>query len=399
MKNKNILETNEELLNYANEEADKIAKELGYEDGQDLVDSVNAGLKSSNPADVRAVSRDAGKFTAKLSLVVYEQVIYKQEGIEKVYSWVDKFDYKFLEFGNTLNFINDVVTTATTYDPSLFVPNKTTDPLVETFSGGFLKADKTLSETSYQYKKSLSIKKHDWAPFFASGKLGEMISTIITRMNTTYTLFKAQKLQGLIKNLASGSAQVSIANAGTNGKDLKLKKIDGTAPDTFAAMIELLEHINNLTMDVNKTNIGSDSTSITPISLEDLVIIVPKKLKTLFENGILTRLPNASKFQESVLFSSDRVIPAGVELQPIQNSTTKEVDVVQGETPFIDNNTIVVLDKNAIKHCFMVRENESQYFAENMIEQLTIHIWGFFVILPFAKGFVYKNTNLMTAPN
>lgn len=399
MSKKNILENNEELLNYANEQADTIAQELGYEDGQDLVDAVNAGLKSSNPADVRAVSRAAGKFTAKLSLVVYEQIIYKQEGIEKVYSWVDKFDYKFLEFGNTINFINDVVTTATTYDPNLFVPNATTDPLVETFSGGFLNSNKQLTDTSYQYKKSLSIKKHDWAPFFASGKLGEMISTIITRMNTTYTLFKAQKVQGLIKNLASGDAQVTIDNAGINGKDLKLKKIDGTGADTFASMVELLGHINDLINDVNKTNIASDATSIAPAMLEDLIIIVPKKLKSKFDSGILTRLPSADKFNYSVIFTNERLIQSGVELQPVTNATTKEVDIVNNSTPFLDDNTIVVLDKNAIKHCFMVRENESQYFAENMVEQLTIHIWGFFVIIPFAKGFVYKNTNLLTDPN
>lgn len=74
--------------------------------------------------------------------------------------------------------------------------------------------------------------------------------------------------------------------------------------------------------------------------------------------------------------------------------------MVQGETDFVTgNNKIIVLEKSAIQHCFVVQESESQYFAENMIQQLTNHMWGFFAVLPFKKGFVFKCDNLLALPS
>lgn len=211
-------------------------------------------------------------------------------------------------------------------------------------------------------------------PYFASGKLSEVIGKITAEMNETYTMFVANKLQQIIKTLADGSAQVQTANAGINGKSLKLAKKDSTATDSFSALVELLGHINDLTTDVNNLTIANDSTNIRAVDLDDLVIFIPKKLLAKFRSGVMSRLPSSDQFSYEKIFNSDRVVAVGSELSTVQTNSNQVITTVANATPFLDETKIVVLEKRAIQHCFAVKEHESQYFAENMIQQLTNHM-------------------------
>lgn len=197
----------------------------------------------------------------------------------------------------------------------------------------------------------------------------------------TYRFFVANKIQGLLKGLADGTAQVTHDNAGENGIDLKLPTKTSTASDTFMAMLDLIKELDDLTKDVNKTTLASDSQNLKAVNLDDLVIFAPKALIAKFRSGILSRLPSASLFDYEKVFN--RIIPIGRELKTIQSNTNDVVDVVQNDATFITgDNKIIVIEKSAIQHISVIMENESQYFAENMIQQLTHHIWGFFAILP-----------------
>lgn len=387
-----------EILEYGNNKADEIAQDLGYDSGQDLVDQVGPKLKSNDSYTRTQATRAAGTFVAKLSLVLFEQIIYDALGTSKVYSWVNKFNGPTLTYGNSIQFNQTALTTAGSYDKSKWIPDAVTEPYIDTFSGQMYKNDGSLADNAYQYKKSLSLEPKTWMPYFASGKLAEVIGKITSEMNETYTMFVANKLQQIIKGLADGSAQVATANAGLNGSALKLKKIDSNASDSFEALVELMGHIADLTGDVNTITIANDSTNLMAVDLNDLVVFIPKKLIAKFRSGVMSRLPSSGEFNYEKIFNSDRVVASGAELSTIQTNANNVITLVNNATPFLSDTKIVVLEKRAIQHCFVVKEHESQYFAENMIQQLTHHMWGFLCVIPFAKGFVFECQNLLTDP-
>lgn len=390
----------EEQIQEANDTAEQIAKELGAEDATTFVADTARDLQSENTATARNAARAAGTFVSKLSPLLFEQIVYNSIGSSSVYGWVDKFKGPRLNWGNSIQFSNTYATGATTYDKTKWIPSSTTDPLIETFTTNFLKQNGTLSDTSYQYKKSLSLQPKTWLPYFKSGKLSQVISNITAEMQETYRFFVAGKLQGIIKDLADGSAQVGIDAAGENGKSLKLKTITSNAADTFGAMLDLLTAITDLVDDINKITIANDSSNIRAVDLGDLVMFIPKKLIAKFRSGVLSRLPSSAQFAYDRIFAEDRVIAIGKELKPVIGNDNSVISIVDGDTDFITgDNKIVVLEKSAIQHCFVVNESESQYFAENMIQQLTNHIWGFFAVIPFRKGFVFKCDNLLTIPS
>lgn len=164
-------------------------------------------------------------------------------------------------------------------------------------------------------------------------------------------------------------------------------------------MVELMQHITDLTGDVNTTTIANDATNIKAVELNDLVVFIPKKLIAKFRSGVMSRLPSSGEFNYEKIFNAERVVPIGAELNTVQNNANNPITIANNATPFIADTKIVVLEKRAIQHCFVVKEHESQYFAENMIQQLTHHMWGFITVLPFAKGFVFDCVNLLTDPN
>lgn len=390
---------NDEILEYGNEKADEIANDMGFDSGEDLVEQLAPKLESKDTYTRSTATRAAGTFVAKLSLVIFEQIVYGQLGTSSVYNWVNKFNGPTLTFGNYIQFDQTALTTAGTYDKTKWIPDNTTDPLIDRFQGQMYKNDGSLADQAYQYKKSLSLQPKTWMPYFKSGKLGEVIGKITEEMNETFTLFVANQLQQIIKKISNGNAQVATANAGINGKDLKLKTITSNATDSFAAMVELMQHITDLTGDVNTTTIANDATNIKAVELNDLVVFIPKKLIAKFRSGVMSRLPSSGEFNYEKIFNAERVVPIGAELNTVQNNANNPITIANNATPFIADTKIVVLEKRAIQHCFVVKEHESQYFAENMIQQLTHHMWGFITVLPFAKGFVFDCANLLTDPN
>lgn len=390
----------EEQIDAVNQSAEAIAQEEAAVSAQEHVENIRANLMSDAPQNQRIGARAAGSFVAKLSPLLFEQIIYNSLGTSDVYSWVNKFTGPTLSWGNEIQFSSTYATGATTYDINKWIPTNTTDPVIEVFSTRFKKDNGTLATNAYQYKKSLSLQPKTWLPYFKSGKLSQVIANITAEMQETYRFFVAGKLQKIIKSLADGGAQVGIDAAGENGSALKLKKIESRASDAFGAMLDLLNAITDLVDDVNKITIANDSDNIRAVDLGDLVMFIPKPLLAKFRSGILTRLPSAAQFAYDKIFAADRVVPIGKELKEVIGADNQVVGIVDSGDDFITGNTkIVVLEKSAIQHCFVIQEHESQYFAENMIQQLTNHIWGFFAVLPFRKGFVFECANLINTPN
>lgn len=408
MSKKEIL--NKEQLEFVNQEADRIAKEIGYKDSEDLVDTLQRGAQNArmSVSERSGLERAAGNFVAKLQPILYQQRLLNAIGTDSVYSWVNKFRGEHLTWGNDIVFTQTYLTNAGNYKITDFIPSRITDQKMDVFKVQFLNNNGTLTDTSYKYKKSLSLQPKTWLPYFQSGRLNEVIANITAEMEETYTMFIAYTIQQMVKKLAAGGAQVNIDNSGVNGTSCKFKTITSQAPDTFQAVLDLTNHIYNLTKDANKMTIAADGKNLRAVNMDDLVIFVPKPLIAKFQSGILSRLPSAEKFKYEDIFNSDRVIPIGAEIAPVKvganaNATDQQndaiVDLVANETPFINTNTkIIVMERRAIQHWKVVSQTETQFFAENLITQLTNHEWGFTFTLPFAKGFVFECANLLTDP-
>lgn len=394
---------------FVNEEADRIAKEMGYESSEDLVDTLQKGSQNVRTATERGrLERIAGDFVTKLQPILYQQRLLNAIGTDSIYSWVNKFRGENLTWGNDIVFSQTYLTNAGNYKITDFIPSRITGQKMDIFKVQWLNQNGTLTDSSYKYKKSLSLQPKTWLPYFQSGRLNEVIANITAEMEETYTMFIAYTIQQMVKNLSSGGAQVSLDASGVNGKNCKLKTITSNATDTFQAILDLTKHIYDLTKDVNKMTIANDSANLKAVAMDDLVIFMPKPLLAKFQSGILSRLPSAEKFKYEEIFNSERIIPIGVELKPVKvgansNSTDQQddaiVDLIQNETPFIQGDTkIIVMERRAIQHWKVVSQTETQFFAENLITQLTQHEWGFTFVLPFAKGFVFSCANLLTDP-
>lgn len=404
----------EELLTkeqkeYVNKHADRIAKEMGYEDSEDLVDTLQRGSQNviMDLHERGTLERAAGDFVAKLQPILYQQRLLNAIGTSSIYSWVNKFRGENLTWGNDIVFTQTYLTNAGNYKITDFIPTALTGQKLEAYKVQWLKDNGTLTDTSYRYKKSLSLQPKTWLPYFQSGRLSEVIANITAEMEETYTMFVAYTIQQMVKNLAAGGNQVNVDQSGINGAACKLKTITSQAPDTFQAVLDLTNHIYNLTKDSNKLTIALDGKNLRAVDMNDLVIFVPKPLIAKFQSGILSRLPSAEKFKYEDIFNNERVIPIGAEIAPVKvgdaNSTDRQtdaiVDLVQNETPFIATNTkVIVMERRAIQHWKVVSQVETQFFAENLVTQLTDHEWGFTFVLPFAKGFVFECANLLTDP-
>lgn len=406
MSRKNSVNFNldKDQVDLVNETADKIAQEEGFSDAEDLVKYVKDGSNAAGTLhEKNNIERVAGNFITKLQPVIYQQRILNSVGVTKVYSWVKKFLGEQLTWGNDIVFTQTYHTDAGNYDIVKWVPDAPTGQAIDSFKVVWLKDNGKPAESAYQYKKSLTLQPQNWFPYFTSGKLDVVIANITQEMEEVFTLFIAQSIQQIVKNLSDGQPQKTLALSGENGKDCKLKQIKSNAPDTFQAILELRKKIYDLTKDVNTLTIASDSSNIKSVDMDDLVIFMPKDLIAKFESGILSRLPSSERFKFEEIFNSERIIPIGVELSPVKQDTGAQTDtvinVVTGDKPFIQDNTrIVVLERRAIQHWRCISKTERQYYSENMMTQITDHQWGFTFVLPFAKGFVFQCDNLLTDP-
>lgn len=397
---KEFIETHKDM---ANETAHDIAESMGYESAADLVADVQEKGQSPNYFLNSKAAHIGGEFAAKLSSQMFDQIIYTNYASDNLLSWHTKFYGRSVDHGARIGFIDNITTGCTIYDLSKYIPDSFTNSLIDTFEGSFLKADKSDSDTSYRFKKNKSVNVENWLPFFLGGKVNQVVAAILADLAKGFSFFITERYQSMIASLADGTAQTTIANAGENGKNLKLKLHNGTGKNTYESLIELNNLLVDLTQDFNKSTLATDSRSLYCPKLSDLIIFIPKKLKAVVESGILARLPNAASTNFSSLLTGDNVITVSRKIKPMQwvnnqspNTTGNEAAIDIEDAPFLTEDKIVVIEKRAIHHFSYTHINGLAYYPENIVYEHVQHAWGFTVTLPFAKGFVYKNSNLLT---
>lgn len=405
------LEKIEEFIAEHAEEAEQIADDVARAmtdnkmDASELGESIAQGMKSNNGLMQEKMQKIGGEFAAKLAGQLFDQIIYTNYADDRLVGWYTKFPMRKVEWGARVGFVDNISTGCKLYKLDEYLPSEFTNSLLDTFEASFFKpgTNNVDSATTYRFKKNKSITLPNWTFYFINGKVSNIAAAILADLAKGFSLFITYRFQKIIANLADGTAQKPSSQAGENGNALKLKKYDGTGANTYEALIEFNEHIINLTQDFNKESIGTDSRSIFTPSYDDLIIFIPKKLRAIVENGILSRAPNANAITFTKYLNGENVITTTKQLKDMQwtsdadDKTQKGNEApIQIETyPFLPDDTIVVLERRAIHHFVYVREGGESNFPENLVHEYVQHAWGFTAILPFAKGFVYKNPNLL----
>lgn len=373
----------------ATELAHDIAKEMGFDNAKQLIEETAKNVKSSNRATSQKARAIAAEFTKQLALLILYQEIEKPS-IPAKYNWAEKFNDTMIQNGNSKEFIAPIYTGNGVYNADEFIPTKATSPIIETkiISMYVEQANGTrqLAPNAYQYRKTLTLNESQWFPYFMAGKLGEFIGTISAMMRESYKLFKIAKLESYIKNMTFNKTITGNGNGNTTA---------GTNQDMFACLsnevipaIEQMQYLNT------EYNLGATSKYIAAPASSDILVFMNNKVKSKLRTGVMSRLFNAH------LISLNEVIPADNWIGTagsVQNADDDNAITIGQD--WIDENTIYVFDKNAIRHCLQIDRTESQAWAQNMTLQIVLHIWGTIGDLPWNKGFKYVSDKLSVLPN
>lgn len=370
--------------------AHETAKGMGYKNAKELMEKVNADIKGPNKVRSHTARAVAAEFTTKLALLILYQEIENPTIPFSRYNWAKKFNDEMISEGNSKEFVLNLVTGNDNYVADNFVPTKSTPPQVESkiISMYIDKADGTreLAPGAYQYLKPLTINESQWYPYFIRGKLGEFIGKITSLMRSSYDLFVISKIENYIKNMTFAKTITGNGNGNTT---------EGTNQDMFACLTnEVIPEIEKMTYLNTEFNLSNTSKNISASEPSDILVFTNNKIKSKLRTGIQSRLFNASLISLNDVIPAENWVGTAGGLQ-VGNSDT----VVSIGNDWIDENTMYVLTKGAIRHCLQVDRVESQAWAQNMTLQIVLHIWGTVGDLPWEKGFKYVSDKLGVLPN
>lgn len=353
-----------------------------------LVKNVALDINGSDAVKKVLAQQMATEFTSNLLLLVLVQELQKEYKLGP-FRWVNKFDDQKITEGNTKQYIRQVATGADLYDVNIFAPVGITEPqqasatvsLYERQADGTVK----LGVNAYQFKKPITITAQQWIPFFTSGKLQEFIANVTELVNTTYEMFKISKVQTLIQNMIKTDS------------GLFKKRITGTATDLLSAFTtEIYPQLTRMQSQISDDYNLLDTTpqSINSVYAEDVLLLMNQDVYTKFVGGVLAPVFNNKLVDFGAFVPKENIIPVAKGLVVGDSKTA----ITATTADILDTNTIVVINKNSIKHLWWIDQTERQMWAENMAIQIVLHIWGAFGVIPWGQGFIYTNPNLNTLP-
>ena len=376
-KNKVLDINKEDLTTLVNEVGNQIAEAEG-KTMEEMYNGIKDQMNSKNEAVRNKGLRAAAQFVAQLTQLVLKQSI-EHIGVDlERFNLLRFFRQETMDEGNSKQYILPLNTGTESYSDTPFVPNAHTDPQIEVKQINFFQANGNLTDNAYQYHKPLSIRAHEWTPYFKSNTLSDFVATIKAHMGESIQLLKLASAQKFIKDLAPN------------------KEIDDqTSQDAYEAFIELFKHIQNC-YDFNiEYNLNGTSKNVKPSTKENLVLFMNKNTINILMNGIKSRLPKGEIFQLSRYINEDNIVPLGNILK--HNTTSSEVIVVDaGE--IIPETEIKVVDKRALLQFSKLSFSGEQLYNQNMTLQLDIHYWYKLDNLEWYKAFKYKCNNLTVIP-
>lgn len=370
--------------------ADNVAQTKGFKDVKDMSSQMKDKVLSKNDVISRDAKAAVSSYLGEMALASLKQIIETSPSNDYISFFANVFDDGYLTEGNSRQYIIDLATGNGKYADveDEFVPTEQTNPLSEWKSIVMFVADNTLAPDAFQYYKDLTLSEKDWLPYFTSEALSRFIASIQSKILKSWRYFKFDKNVNYIMKTA----------------ETFNKQIQGEGKDTYECFKEFLRHIANMEFTNSEYNIGGgvgpdlkkETQSIGETSVDNLIVIMSARNKGELAWGIKSQLFNAQLLNFKGILDDSKIKTLGNKLIIGDMKTPIQVDK---DTPYIDDNTIIVFDKRAFRFIYQINEQGTQYFPRNLKLQLCFHLWATMGYLPWYQGFVYKNPNLTVAPS
>lgn len=442
---KNINEINEAI-------ADAVADEHGYasiKDAQaDLKEKINTNPKKvrrANPelseaqaqARARNISErakgDAFKLVSRLLVKVLRQEI-EETPLPSFLDVVNQFqEAEYLNKGNTKEYIYDTITGVTSFDRTVKITSSIQKPSIVSSTISMFNIDsngnKTLTNQSFQLKNQITLPYDEWIPFFVEGKLNEFLNKQREKLRKQWAIYKYDQIMGML----STTAQSMIYQATTN--DIVGSKhvdggyvLSGTTPDLFQAIVkDVYPVLTQISISDGNYQAGGESFEgvITITNPNDVIIMMNPNTEAALRAGISSQLFNAKVFDLKSWISENNILVVGkkynipganqwtfnnnvigkaitnanIQAGQTQEEANLSTQISKSEDNYLPDNTMIIFNKNMIRLLLQINTPQNQFYANNLMEDLFLHVWGCYGILPWFPMIVYYNPNLNVLPS
>ena len=270
-----------------------------------------------------------------------------------------------------------------------FVPTELSN--TEAMSVQFIKFkldNQDLAPGSQQWAFPVVWRTTEMITYFIDGQLGEYIEDqIIGQIQQSIEVKKYDYIMGLINE--------DITNNTTKGK-----VINGTATNLFDALTtEVFPECEKMLLNSHEYNYNRELIYACDASQkENLVMLVAPTLQAKLKSNIMSQLFNSKNIEIKNFVGDIHVVNNKFKSRE-GLYTTKFNDGDNNTVPYLDENTIIVIDKkNYLKILTMLEFSGEQDYPLNMSHMRVVHLWLASGKLGWGKFFVYKNANLMTMP-
>lgn len=432
--------------------ADETAAEMGYENikaaQSDLTSKMKAtkdSVQRANPdlTDAQAQARanlmneratgNAFKLVTQILLKVLKQEI-EETPSPAFLRIVDQFqEPEYLNEGNTKEYIYDSTTGVTSFDRNIKISQSIAQPSVcSTTLSMFTvnnQGQKQLTNQAFQLKAQVSIPYNEWIPFFTSGKLNEFLNKQREKLAKQWAIYKYDQILGMVSTqTASLIHQATNNNQITTGHYNGGYVLAGTTADLFQAIVkDVYPLLTNLSiMDGNYQAGGTSyNGTLTITNPEDVLILMSPKIEASLRAGIASQLYNPKVFDLKSWVNESNIwvvgnkfnIPGASQWTFNNNTITKTVTnanignyssqenanlstaITKLDTQYLPDNCLVILNKNMIRLLLQVNTPANQFYSNNLMEDMFLHVWGVYGILPWFPFIVYSNPNLGVLPS
>lgn len=361
-------------------EANAFAVKKGFTNASEMMKTLNVEMESKLESVSRNAGLLAGNFVENMLLLCLYQEIKKSDIPSYISNFVENYETQYIKEGNSFEFTRNLITGGGNYDEE-FVPTAVQKELQESFILSMYKANGTLEDNVFKYRKGITINRPKWLPYFKSGALGTFITNIQEQVRDSFNLTRFDKLATMVKSLTPQ------------------KTITGTAANLYDAFAnEIYPEIEKMTYMNTEYNYSATSKVLHAADPSNLVMLVPMGLKSKIQNGIIPQLFNKTDFGK---VASSNSINANIEIVSLGhefNIVDESTPISMKTTEYIAQDTIYVIDKELFKFIKQIDTAESQSWARNMLVQIYLHVWYGLGIVPWGKCFKYTNANINTLP-
>lgn len=382
---------------------DALAQQNGAANAQEYINDLNTRMASKDIAVADAGLDAATNFVQKLTkLTLYQEI--DGEYLFDAYKYVNKFETSKIAAGNSKQYQRKILTGHETYDATKFVPDKISAPVGEVATISLYKdangsdGNEVLTDYGYKFKKGVSIQPQKWLPYFTSGKLQEFITDAYETVNQSFYLFKVAMIEKMITDMKPTRTAASGGNYTLSAQKIQ-KNIVGTASNLLTAFTQEIfpeiEKMRFLSSDYN-INLNGTATSLNSTNGDKLILLMNTNTATKLTHGVIANVFNAQLVKPDAFIRAENIFRVNKMLSV--PGTDNNAPITITTTNLLEEDEIIVLTEDAIKHLYWIYKPEKQGFAENITTQFTLHAWGAFGFIPWGMGFYYTNKNMANLP-